>query len=49
MDYQKIKDLMDKIKLNKVKLNIEKDSEKKEKLRRDIMIDELKIRIEKLK
>ncbi len=49
MDTEKINDLMNKIKLNRVKMNMEKDLEKKEELRKKIMIDELKIKIERLK
>lgn len=49
MDNEKINGLMNKIKLNKVKMNVEQDTKKKEELRKKIMIDELKIRIEKLK
>ncbi|GBL34790.1 hypothetical protein EMGBS15_03850 [Filimonas sp.] len=49
MDYKKIKDLTDKIKVNTAKLNTEEDYSKKEELRKKIKIDELKIKIERLK
>jgi hypothetical protein len=49
MDISKIKDLQNKIKLNKDKYGIEKDYKKKKVLKLKIMIDELKIRLERLK
>jgi hypothetical protein len=49
IDYNKIKELNNKIKVLKTKLSIEEDNTQKEKLRRDIRIIELRIMIEKLK
>lgn len=49
MDYNKIKELTDKIKVLKARLSVEDSSKQKEKLRKDIRITELKIMIEKLK
>jgi hypothetical protein len=49
IDYNKIKELSDKIKVYKAKLSVEDDPTQKEKLRKDIKITELKIMIERLK
>lgn len=49
IDYNKIKELSDKIKVFKTKLSVEDDPTQKEKLRKDIRITELKIMIERLK
>ena len=49
MDYKKINDLMDKIIVNKAKLQTEEEPKKKDELRKKIQIDELKIKIERLK
>ena len=48
IDYYKIKNLKDKIAINKEKLQSETDIKKKEKLRCLIQIDILKIKIERL-
>ena len=49
MDYEKINDLNDKIKMNKIKMSNEKDFKKREILNIKIQIDQLKIRLERLK
>ena len=49
IDYNKIQELNDKIKVLRTKLSVEDITEKKEKLRREIRITELKIMIERLK
>jgi len=49
IDYNKIKELNDKIKVYKTKLSVEDDKKKRDKLIKDIRIIELKISIEKLK
>ena len=49
IDYNKIKELSDKIKVYKTKLSVEDDPTQKEKLRKDIRITELRIMIERLK
>ncbi len=49
IDYNKIQELTDKIKVLRTKLSVEDITEKKEKLRREIRITELKIMIERLK
>ena len=49
MDYKKIREIEERIKENKKKLNIERESKKKEILRLKIAIDEYKIKLEKLK
>ena len=49
MDFKKIREIEERIKENKKKLNIERESKKKEILRLKIAIDEYKIKIEKLK
>lgn len=49
MDYNKIREIEDRIKENKKKLNIEKESKKREILKLKIGIDEYKIKLEKLK
>jgi hypothetical protein len=49
MDLEKIRDLQDKIKDNRLKIQIEDDWKKKEIMRLNIKIDELKIKIERLK
>jgi hypothetical protein len=49
IDYDKIKELNDKIKVYKTKLSVEDNPTQKEKLRKDIRITELKIMIERLK
>jgi hypothetical protein len=48
-DYGKIKDLQEKIKKNRIKIQLEEDYKKREILRLNIKIDELKIEIERLK
>jgi len=48
IDYYKIKNLKDKIAINKEKLQSETDIKKKEKLRCLIQIDILKVKIERL-
>lgn len=48
IDYYKIKNLKNKIAINKEKLQSETDIKKKEKLRCLIQIDILKIKIERL-
>ena len=49
IDYNKIKELSDKIKVYKAKLSVEDEPNQKEKLRKDIKITELKIMIERLR
>lgn len=49
MDYQKIRQMEDRISKNRLKLIEEKDSKKKEILRLRIGIDELKVKLERLK
>jgi hypothetical protein len=49
MNIEKINKLNGTIKLNKEKMRLEKDYKKREILRLKIMIDEMKIRIERLK
>lgn len=49
MNIEKINKLNGTIKLNKDKMRLEKDYKKREILRLKIMIDDLKIRIERLK
>lgn len=49
MDVNRINDLRNKIKLNKDRYSIEKDFKKKRVLKLKIMIDELKIRLERAK
>jgi hypothetical protein len=49
MDYQKIRQMEDRISKNRLKLMEEKDSKKKEILRLRIGIDELKVKLERLK
>lgn len=49
MDYQKIRQMEDRISKNRFKLMEEKDSKKKEILRLRIGIDELKVKLERLK
>jgi hypothetical protein len=49
IDYSKIKELTDKIKVMKAKLSVEDNPKQKEKLRKDLRITELKIMIERLK
>lgn len=49
IDYKKIDELNDKLKILKAKLSVENNPKQKEKLRKDIRIIELKIMIEKLK
>lgn len=48
IDYYKIKNLKDKIAINKEKLQSETDIKKKEKLRCLIQIDIIKMKIERL-
>lgn len=48
IDYNKINDLRDKIKVLKAKLSVEDDFNKRNKLTREIRITELKIKIEEL-
>jgi hypothetical protein len=48
VNYHKIKNLKDKVAINKEKLQSETDVKKKEKLRCLIQIDILKIKIERL-
>ena len=49
MNIEKINKLNGTIKLNKDKMRLEKDYKKREILRLNIMIDDMKIRIERLK
>ncbi len=49
MDYQKIRQMEDRISRNRLKLMEEKDSKKKEILRLRIGIDELKVKLERLR
>ena len=49
MDYQKIRQMEDRISKNRLKLMEEKESKKKEILRLRIGIDELKVKLERLK
>lgn len=49
MNYQKIRQMEDRISRNRLKLMKEKDSKKKEILRLRIGIDELKVKLERLK
>ena len=49
MDYQKVRQMEDRISKNRLKLMEEKDSKKKEILRLRIGIDELKVKLERLK
>jgi hypothetical protein len=49
MDQDRIRDLKGKIEVNKAKIGNENDFKKKEILRLKIKIDELKIKIERLK
>lgn len=48
VNYNKIKNWNEAITKNKIKLKIETDFKKKEKLRYKIQIDELKVKIERL-
>jgi hypothetical protein len=49
VDYEKIRKLQDTIEKNKGKLSFEDDYKKREELRIKIKIDELKIKLERLK
>jgi hypothetical protein len=49
MNIEKINKLNGTVKLNKEKMRLEKDYKKREILRLKIMIDDMKIRIERLK
>ncbi len=49
VDVAKIKELTNKIKLNREKYNIEKDGKKKQIILKKIMIYQLQIQIERLK
>ena len=49
MNIEKINKLNGTIKLNKEKMRLEKDYKKREIMRLKIMIDDMKIRIERLK
>jgi predicted DNA-binding protein YlxM (UPF0122 family) len=48
VDFNKIKKCEETIKRNKEKLNIEKDFNKREKIKLKIKIEELKIKIERI-
>ena len=48
VDFNKIKKCEERIKSNREKLNIEKDFNKREKIKLKIKIEELKIKIERL-
>jgi hypothetical protein len=49
IDYKKIQELKDKIKVLRTKISVEDNPQKKERLKKEIRISELKIMIERLK